>query len=136
MGNYSTRNKELLTGWQMNVAHMMFRGVADKDIVIEQFKVDPEDEKGIRNGKDKLRRLRRSQKFQDYYQSLITEWRVRNIGKALTRLEEQLDEKNGWLRNKACNDILNQSKQFTGNDENTVVVKVESGIALGTPDGE
>ena len=133
MGNYAIRRDGYLQAWQINVAELMFRGYSDGDIIKELWPNKTE-EKDIKSLKGKLQRLRRNAKFQEYYKSIITEWSVHNVGKALTKLASQMDDKNGWLANKACNDILLQSKAFTGNDENTVLVKVEGMPELGTPE--
>lgn len=135
MGNYAVR-KDVLVGWQINVAQMMFRGMTDEEICVEQFHIDKEDKKKMKYGREKLRKLRKNEKFQEFYKSMITEWTVKYIGPALTKLASQINNKNDWLANKACNDILNQSKHFTGADDNTVTIKIDSGIELGTPDGE
>lgn len=133
MGNYRARRENFLQGWQINVAEMMFRGMSDDEIVKEVWpeKTEPNQ---IRNAKNRLRTLRKNEKFQEYYRSIITEWSVHNVGKALSKLASQMDDKNGWLANKACNDILNQSKNFTGSDDNTVLVKVEGMPELGVPE--
>ena len=135
MGNYRCRRPGYIPGWQINVAEMMFQGKNDEYIVGEIW---PElVEKGkVTAGKQRLQRLRRDEKFLEYYKSLMTEWSVHHVGRAMNRLAAQIDDPNGWLANKAANDVLNQSKQFTGNDENTVVVKVEGMPELGVPDEE
>ena len=132
MANYKARTG-LLQGWQINVAEMMFRGMNDEQIAIEQFRADPKDRKSINRAKGRIARLRKSPEFREYYKTLIDEWTVKHVGAALTKLASQIEDKNGWLANKACNDILSQSKNFTGADENTLVVKVE-GVDLGTPE--
>lgn len=124
-----------MKAWQINVADMMFRGMKDEDICVQQFGIDREDKDALAKGKRKLSNLRRNEKFQEYYKTIITEWTVHNVGKALVTIAEQMDDTNPWIRNKAANDILNQSKNFTGIDNNAVVLKVESGIELGTPEG-
>lgn len=133
MGCYNVR-RGMLQGWQINVAEMMFRGMSDEEIITEQFGIAKEDKQKMINAKQRLRRLRRDEKFQEYYKSIITEWTVHNVGKALNTIAKQMDNTNPWIANKACNDILNQSKNFTGNDENSVVVKIEGAPELGTPD--
>ena len=122
-----------MLGWQMNVAQMIFQGYSDSEIIRTTWpeKDSPGQIEGLRR---KLRALKKDKDFQEYYKSLITEWSVHNVGKALTTLAKQMDDKNGWLANKACNDILTQSKAFTGNDENTVLVKVEGMPELGVPE--
>lgn len=132
MGNYEIR-KGYLQAWQMKAAEMMFRGMSDKEIAKELFRTG-DDEKKITNGRSRLNKLRKNEEFQEFYRTLITEWSTHNIGRALTRLSSQIDDKNPWVANKAANDILSQSKKFmTGNDENSVVVKFEGMPELGEP---
>lgn len=133
MGNYRSRRPGFLQGWQITVADLMFRGYTDEQIIKEVWPEKTED-KQIYAAKARLRNLRKDEKFQEYYRSIITEWSVHNVGKALTKLAAQIDDSNGWLANKAANDVLTQSKSFTGNDENTVLVKVEGMPEIGTPD--
>ena len=135
MGNYRSRRPGFLQGWQINVADLMFRGFTDEQIIKEVWP-DKTEDKQIYAAKARLRNLRKNEKFQEYYRTLIKEWSIHHVGEALIELASQMHDKNGWLRNKACNDILMQSKQFIGNDENTVVVKVEGMPELGIPDEE
>ena len=134
MGNYRSRRPGFLQGWQINVAEMMFRGMTDDEIAKAQFNTG-DDERLLKNAKARLRNLRKNEHFQEYYRSLITEWSVHNVGRALNKLSEQIDATQPWLANKAANDVITQSKLFiAGADDNTVVVKVEGMPELGTPD--
>ena len=134
MGNYAVRNNGLLQAWQMRAGQMMFQGFTDEEICKEIFRTG-DDKKKIQNGKSRLANLRRKESFLEYYRSLVTEWSVHNVGRALVKLAHQIDDPNSWLANKAANDILTQSKRMvTGNDENTVTVKVEGLPELGEPD--
>jgi len=136
MGYYNIRQNGMLQAWQINAAEMMFRGCTDEEIARELFKTG-NDEKKIRNGKDRLRRLRRNEKFQEYYRTIITEWSVHNVGRALSKIAQQIDDPSPWVANKAANDILNQSKRIiTGNDENAISIKFEGMPELGEPGGE
>lgn len=136
MGTYKCRQEGFLKAWQINVAELMFRGKNQEQIISEVF---PEAvTEGQRAGKRKqLRRLRENEKFQAYYKSLVTEWSVHNVGKALSKLSEQIDSDKPWIANKAANDVLIHSKQFMNDgDDKAVVVKFEGGVNLGTPDTE
>lgn len=136
MGTYKCRQEGFLKAWQINVAELMFRGKNQEQIISEVF---PEAvTEGQRAGKRKqLRRLRDNEKFQAYYKSLVTEWSVHNVGKALSKLSEQIDSDKPWIANKAANDVLIHSKQFMNDgDDKAVVVKFEGGVNLGTPDAE
>ncbi len=131
MGNYRSRRTGFLQGWQLNVADMMFRGYGDDEIIKEIW---PNATK-MATCRQKLKRLRHDEKFQEYYRTLVTEWSMHHVGRALNKLSEQIDSKQPWLANKAANDVLIQSKQMmTGMDDGTVVVRVEGMPELGTPD--
>lgn len=134
MGQYRSRRPGFLQGWQINVAEMMFRGFTDDEIAREQFQVG-DDERKMKNAKARLRNLRKNEQFQEYYRSLITEWSVHHVGKALDTIAKQMDNSNPWLANKAANDVITQSKPLiTGMDDGTVVIKVEGMPELGTPE--
>ena len=121
----------------MNVADYMFRGYTDDQIVAEIWPEKTETDNKLRAAKQRLRNLRRDEKFQEYYRSIITEWSVHNVGKALSKLSEQIDSNQPWLANKAANDVILQSKTLiSGADDNTVVVKVEGMPELGSPEEE
>ncbi|MBP5474652.1 MAG: hypothetical protein J6X83_00080 [Methanomicrobium sp.] len=135
MGNFRCRRDGFLPGWQINVAEMMFRGFTDERIIDELW---PDTPKEKREGKRKvIRRLKKDEKFQEYYKSLVIEWSVHNVGKALNKLSEQVDSDKPWIANKAANDVLLHSKQFISDGEDkTVVVRFDSGIDLGEPEVE
>ena len=119
----------------MNVAEMMFRGFTDERIIDELW---PDLPKEKRETKRKIiRKAKKNEKFIEYYKSIVTEWSVHNVGKALTKLSEQIDSDKPWIANKAANDVLLHSKQFMiGDDDKTVVVRFDSGIELGEPGEE
>ena len=136
MGNYAVRNNKLLQAWQMKAAQMMFQGFSDKEICEELFRTG-DDKKKLANGRARLAALRRKESFLEYYRSLVTEWSVHNVGRALVKLAYQIDDPNGWLANKAANDILTQSKRMVlGNDENEITVKIEGLPEIGEPEQE
>ena len=134
MANYNARKPGFLKGWQITVADLMFRGFSDKQIAKELWPEKTTD-KEIKSACNRIRLLRRTDKFQEYYRTLVTEWSSHHVGKALNKLVEQIDSDQAWLANKAANDVIQHSKQMlTGVDDGTVVVKVEGMPELGTPD--
>lgn len=135
MGNYRSRRPGFLQGWQMNVADYMFRGFTDEEIVKELWPDKLETDNKLRAAKERLRNLRKNEKFQEYYRSIITEWSVHNVGKALNKLSEQIDSNQPWLANKAANDVILQSKALiSGTDDNTVRVQIEGMPEIGSPE--
>ena len=134
MGNYRSRREGFLQAWQINVADMMFRGMTDEEIINSVWPEKVTDNQ-IRAAKQRLRNLRNNEKFQEYYRSILTEWSVHNVGKALNKLSQQIDSEKEWLANKAANDVIQQSKALiTGADDNSVVIKVEGMPELGVPE--
>ena len=135
MGNYKCRREGYLAAWEMVYAQYLFRGMDEEWIVDDLFHPGP-DKKKRGYYKQKLTRIRKNPKFQEYYKSLVTEWSVHNLGKALTKLSEQIDSDQAWLANKAANDVLQRAqKMVMGEDENTVHVKIEGMPEIGVPDG-
>ena len=136
MGNYSCRRENFLVGWEIDVAQLVFQGKSNKEIAIEVLDADPKDRNDLLKKVKRVKRLTESKKFEEYYKSLIKEWTIHNVGKALNKLSEQIDSNQPWLANKASNDILQRApKTLIGDDsENTVVVKVEGMPELGVPE--
>jgi len=127
----------------MRAAELMFSGLPDNDIVTELWPPDkslPDEDKKkwINNRRRRLWTLRNDPKFKEYYQSIVTEWKVHNVGPALNALTGQLSQtKDLWLQNKAANDVLNHAKEFhTTDEENTVTVRFEGMPELGEPTAE
>ena len=119
----------------------MFRGFTEEEIVREIWgdfdKNTDEGKKKLRNNKCRLRNLRNDEKFQEFYRSLVTEWRVHHAGKALETIAKQMDSNQPWLANKAANDVLTYSKELiTGADDNTVLIKFEGMPELGVPEDD
>jgi hypothetical protein len=134
MANFKSHRPGFLLGWQINAADMMFRGYTDERMV-EELWPDKTTPGQKRNCKTRLQKLRKDEKFQEYYRSLVTEWSIHHVGRAYNKLAEQIECDQPWLANKAANDVIQHSKQMlTGMDDGTVVVKVEGMPELGTPD--
>lgn len=144
MGNYKCRRPGYLQAWQMAAADMIFRGASTADIIEQLWSTelakakDEKDRKRITgNLSNRLNTLKRNPKFLEYYKSLVTEWSVHSVGRALTKLSKQIDSDQEWLANKAANDVLTRGIKLVGfEDENTITVKVEGMPELGTPDGD
>ena len=137
MGNYRARRAGFLQAWQINVAEYTFQGYDDNAIAKFLWDIDGSDKRKLENAKQRLRRLRQNEKWQEYYRSILTEWSVHNVGKAFRKLSEQIDSNQPWLANKAANDVITLSKPvIQGNESNEIVVKVEGMPELGVPDEE
>lgn len=89
----------------------------------------------LRKAKEKIRKWWKDPKVIEMYKAILTEYLGDLTGAAVKKLGEQLDNKNGWLANKAANDILSRTNVFADEDKK-VVVKVEGMPVIGVPDEE
>lgn len=144
MGNYRARRPGFIEGWKQSAAQYMFQGKTDTEISHLLWpgrytsNLDEERKrKNLKGDKQRLQRLRKDEKFMEYYRSILTEWSVHYTGPALNKLAEQINSSEGWLANKAANDVLQRSMPtIMGNEANTITVKVEGMPELGSPDQE
>lgn len=142
MGNYRSRRPGFIQGWQIDVAQYTFQGLTDDEIIEkvfhwsqEKLTLEPEKAKSrLATYRQRMRNLRKDPKFIEYYKSIITEWTVHNVGRALNRIAAQVDDPEGYLANKAANDVLNRGmKLFEDEDANKLTIRVEGMPELGAP---
>jgi len=139
MSNIAKRG---LTAQEIGVAQMLFQGRSYDDIAKQCYNCLSEDlctydKKKIENAKKRIRKLLKNPQFQEYYKVLLSEASYRFYGKALQKIGEQIDSSQEWLANKAANDILTRlNNNVVGDQERSIVVRVEGMPELGTPDAE
>ena len=146
MGNYKSRRTGFLEGWKMDAAQWMFEGLSDRDIAdrldgnrIKAIEDDKKRKTAYRAWAAKLQRLRKDPNFQEYYNSIVTEWKVHAYGPSLKLLLKQIDADEPWLANKAANDVLNRvgHDPFSdGKESSEVVFRFEGMPELGEPSTE
>lgn len=136
MGNYSCRRDKILVGWEIDVAQLVFQGKSNREIAVEVLQANVLDKNDLQKKIKRIKNLLESDKFQAYYKSMIKEWTIHNVGRALNKLSEQIDHSQPWLANKAANDILQRAPKsmLTDEEEDTIKVVVEGAPVLGTPD--
>lgn len=85
----------------------------------------------------KVKATMRKPGFAEAFHELIREQANEDVVKCLKRLRDQRDNEEGWLANKATNDLLNRMWSVVmGNTDNAVTIKIEGMPQLGTPDSE
>ena len=133
-------SKAGLNARQLAAAMMLFQG-KDKDEIAKAcfpcLSADgmTYDEKKVKQARQNLNRWINDPKFQEYYQKLLKDFAMRWYGKALHTIAGQMDSTQGWLANKAANDMLTRiGNLVTGDEENTVKIKIEGMPTLGSPD--
>lgn len=86
-------------------------------------------------GMNRLHKLMRDPKFQECFRAIVAERTMAAYGHAVGKIIQQIDEDNGWLANKAANDVLTRfGPTIMGEDDKQVVIRVENGPVLGIPE--
>lgn len=125
-----------LTELQLRIAEYLFLGKTEQEVV-EMIWGVTKDDPHWRRYADKIRRLRKTQKYEEYYNSQVALARRRGYGRALNRLLGMVDDPNPWVALQASNSVLSHTeKAVISEEENTVTVKIEGLPALGTPESE
>ena len=137
MGNYRCRKPGFLSAMQMAIVEATWAGRSNEWIYTNIYCADPKDKDAMRAAKNKLSGFRNSNKFKEYYKSLMTEARVRGYGKALNQMIEDIENPNPWVRIQAANTVLTHTAgAVIDEQERTVSVKIEGMPAIGVPPAE
>ena len=127
--------KQVWTFKHAMAAKMMAMGRDLPDIYLAIFGTDRTDPVQVKQAEEKLRKMRRHPEWDDYYRKFINDRIASIYGKAIGVCERQLDDSNGWLANKAANDIIGLGKTAVmGNADNELTVKIEGMPEIGAPD--
>ena len=134
------RTRQPMTARVENFIRMEARGEPADDILREIFGLDPEtcsfDEKN--KAYQQMWRWRHRADAQAIWDDEMKARVRRCVPRAVGRLEKQVDDENGWLANKAANDMVNLAKT-TGifqSEEKALNVKIEGLPDLGSPDDD
>ena len=115
---------------------MLARGCTEKEVLRDLYKITEDTPLGERmKATRRLHKLMSDPKFQECFRTIVTQWAMPAFGKATGKIIEQIDNENGWLANKAANDVLTRfGPTIMGEDNKQVVIKVEGGPVLGVPE--
>ena len=128
-----------MAAWEITICNLVFQGY-DNDYILEHvFNIYNDDgtvdEKKRKYYKGKITKFLKTEKFIQYYRTIVTEYSVHGYGKAVNKLFDQINCGTPWLENKAANDVLTRfGNAVMGESENTITVKVEGMPELGTPE--
>ena len=135
MGYYKCRRPGYMSARQILICEAVFQGKSNDWIYKNIFFVKDGDDRARKNASSQLSAAKRNPKFIEYYNSMVTEFRVHNYGKAMHKLSELVDDPNPWVAIQASNSMLNHTeKAVVGEEEKTITIKVEGMPALGTPE--
>jgi hypothetical protein len=131
-----------VTAAQVQAMRLLLEGKSEEEVAIIAFDVRDEtgsepDPAKVKKAVDVLHKWQRDPKVQECWRRLLVESVRPDIVRALKRIARQIDDENGWLANKAANDLLTRfASQIIGEDENTTVIRVEGLPELGIPGGD
>ena len=120
-----------------NFIRMEARGEDHATILQELFHLGPDcDPKAKNTAESQMWRWRHRPDAQAIWDDEMKARVRRCVPRAVSRLELQVDDDNGWLANKAANDMVNLAKS-TGvfaNEEKAINVQINGLPDIGSPD--
>lgn len=129
-----------LTAKAENCIRMEARGEDHAYILKEIFNLDADcDPKEKARAEQQMWRWRHHPQADAIWEEEIRARVKRFAPRAIGRIEKQIADANGWLANKAANDIMNLAKSVGvfGEEEKGLTVKIEGNIPdIGAPDDD
>ena len=133
------RPRQPLNAKQELFIRMTARAEPRRDILKAVFDIDvdtaPANE--IHNADCKMSRWRSLPEFEGIWKDEVKKVLYACTSEAVQVIKGQLRSDQGWLQNKAANDLLNYGKnQIYGDEERTVHVQIEGMPDIGSPEEE
>lgn len=131
------------TGWsyglntkQYTACEMLAKGEKEWDVLQCVFGLDKSDPPGKKQSATKeLHKWMRLSGWNDCFNAIVRDIAYPAYGRAVRRIIAQIDDKNGWLSNKAANDTLTRFGPYINdNDKNELVIRIEGAPEMGSPD--
>ena len=136
MAKISTGTTFGLNARVTQACRILAEGGTEDDVLLICLKTSKSASKEERSkAKRTLHKWMRMPGFAECYRSIVREVALQGFGRATKRIIEQMDDSNGWLANKAANDVLTRfAPSVMGENEREVVVRVEGMPTLGAPE--
>ena len=134
-----SKNRQPLTAQQEKFIRLSAQGKSRAEIFKAVF--DVEIEKATPNEQNaidvKMSRWRKLPEFESIWKDEVRQILYGCTAEAVQVIKGQLRSDQGWLQNKAANDLLNYGKtQIYGDEERTVHVQIDGLPDIGSPDDE
>ena len=133
------KNRQPLTAKQEQFIRMSAQGCCRKEIMKAVFDIDldtaPANEIAAKDVQ--MSRWRKLPEFESIWKDEVKQILYGCTAEAVQVIKGQLRSDQGWLQNKAANDLLNYGKgQIYGDEERTVHVQIDGLPDIGSPDDE
>lgn len=125
-------------GQQEAFVRMEARGATRPEILKAVFGLSDDASDDEKHAADcKMSRWRKFPCYDEVWKDEVKRVSYAIAGRALRKIDSQIDNENDWLANKAANDALSFSKgQIYGDAERSITVQIEGLPDLGTPDND
>ena len=132
----ATRNK--LTAQALQAAQLMADGHKIKDIITAIFGVTYEsDNAAWQRGRRKLAKWQDDPAWQAAYNCCVRRAVTPLVGRAVRKIDEQIDDDNPWIAQGAAREVLSRfGGSVLGEDDKSITIKVEGMPIIGVPTGE
>ena len=128
-----------LTAQIENVIRAEARGEPHNKILEEYFGITPDtDPKTRHNAQCKMSDWRKRPDYKAIWDDELAAKVRRRVPGAINRLDQQIDNENDWVANKAANDYIGLAKALgvIKTEETAIKVQIEGMPDLGSPDDE
>jgi len=121
---------------QVHAAQLLARGYSEEDVMSVVFFINSESTPiQKREARRQLHKWYDIPGFGDCYRNEVKRLMFSSYGRAVCKIDQQIDNKNDWLANKAANDILSRATGIImGEEDKKIVVQIDNGPEIGTPD--
>ena len=133
------KHKQPLTGDQEKFVRMSAQGKTRPEILREVFGLDVKTATAseLSSADNKMSRWRKHPDFEKVWKDEVRSILYGCTAEAVQVIKSQLKSDQGWLQNKAANDLLNYGKnQIYGDEERTVHVQIDGLPEIGSPDDD
>lgn len=133
------KHRQPLTADQERFIRMSAQGKSRAEIIKTVFGLDietaPDNE--VHAIDNKMSRWRKLPEFESIWKDEVRQILYGCTAEAVQVIKGQLRSDQGWLQNKAANDLLNYGKsQIYGDEERTVHVQIDGLPDIGSPDDD
>lgn len=127
--------KGSLTAQALMAAQLMADGHRIKDIVTAVFGVTYEsDNAAWQRGRRKLAKWEDDPAWQAAYQRFVRRAVQPLVGRAVNRIDQQIDDPNPWIAQGAAREVLSRfGGQVLGDEDKSITVRVEGMPVIGVP---
>ena len=139
MAKITTGTSFGLTARETAMCRMMVLGTPEPKVLHLTYGIDTSDTSAT--GRKALNKARRDMQitmekpgFAECYRAMIKEMAWPVYGEAIDVIRKQLNNSNGWLANKAANDLLDRfAPVVMGTEDQAITIKIEGMPELGVP---